>query len=258
MAANLSSGDGQNYDLGHGLRILQGAKPDVVMIQEFNYRSSSPAELQTFANSITGGTAQYYREGDALIPNGVISRYPIRSSGEWDDPRVTNRDFAWACIDLPGPVDLWVVSVHLLTSKPTERNDEAEALVAFIEQHIPAASYLAIGGDFNTRTRNESCYKALNRLVITDGPYPTDDHGNPNTNNERTKPYDSILIDADLNRFHTPVVLGGRTFPDGLVIDSRVFTPITALAPATADDGHARSMQHMGVVRDFLIPSSGP
>jgi len=36
----------------------------------------------------------------------------IVEAGEWDDPRVGNRDFAWARIDIPGPVDLWAVSVH--------------------------------------------------------------------------------------------------------------------------------------------------
>jgi len=37
VAANTTSGTQQSYDPGHGIRIFQGLKPDVVMIQEFNY-----------------------------------------------------------------------------------------------------------------------------------------------------------------------------------------------------------------------------
>ena len=41
---------------------------------------------------------------------------PILDSGSWDDTLSPNRDFAWARIDVPGPHDLWAVSLHLLTS----------------------------------------------------------------------------------------------------------------------------------------------
>ena len=50
------------------------------------------------------------------VGNAILSRWPILESGEWDDTSVSNRDFAWARIDIPGPRDLWVVSVHLLTA----------------------------------------------------------------------------------------------------------------------------------------------
>jgi endonuclease/exonuclease/phosphatase family metal-dependent hydrolase len=118
MAANISSGNYQNYDPGHGIRIFQGTRPDVVMIQEFNYGDNSATAIRNFVNTAFGSSFYYYREGAAQIPNGVISRWPILASGEWDDPYVSNRDFAWARIDIPGPKDLWVVSVHLLTFGP--------------------------------------------------------------------------------------------------------------------------------------------
>lgn len=253
MAANLTTGNHQNYDLGHGLRILQGAKPDIVMIQEFNYRSHTNADLASLAEGVMGGRAYFYRE-EGEVPNGVISRYPIRSSGEWDDPEVANRDFAWACIDIPGPVDLWVVSVHFLTSRATVRESEAAILVSAIEDFVPDTAYLAIAGDFNTKTKNESCYATLRHVVVTDGPHPADHDGNPNTNADRSKAYDAILVDGDLHRFRAPVVIGSELFPHGLVLDPRVFTPIDAIAPATAEDASAPAMQHMGVLRDFLIP----
>lgn len=254
MAANLTSGSGQSYSAGHGLRIMQGADPDVVMIQEFKYRSNSAADLQAMADGVMGGPAFYYREAGAAVPNGIISRYPIKSSGEWDDPHVDNRDFAWACIDIPGPVDLWAVSVHFLTTKATERNQEALTLTAYVQAVVPAAAYLAIGGDFNTGTKNEACYATLSRVVVTAGPHPADQRGNAHTNANRTKSYDGVLVDADLNRYQRPVAIGGGSFAGGLVLDPRVFTPVSALAPATAADAAAASMQHMGVIRDFFLP----
>src|SRR5437868_3262504 len=106
MAANITSGNLQSYDPGEGIRIFQGTRPDVVMIQEFNYGDNSATAIRQFVNTAFGTTFSYYREGGAQIPNGVISRYPIIASGEWDDTSVTNRDFAWARIDVPGPKDL--------------------------------------------------------------------------------------------------------------------------------------------------------
>ena len=129
MAANISSGNYQSYDPGHGTRIFQGTKPDVVMIQEFNYGDNSATAIRSFVNTAFGSSFYYYREAGAQIPNGVISRWPIVASGEWDDTQVSNRDFAWARIDIPGPKDLWVVSVHLLTTSSSVRNTEANNLV---------------------------------------------------------------------------------------------------------------------------------
>ena len=122
MAANITSGNNQGYDAGNGTRIFQGVKPDVVAIQEFNYGDNSATTLDNYVKSTFGPTYRYYREGGAQIPNGIISRYPIIAAGEWDDTQVTNCDFAWARIDVPGTKDLWVVSVHLLTASSSVRN----------------------------------------------------------------------------------------------------------------------------------------
>ena len=51
-----------------------------------------------------------------------------------------------------------------------------------------------------------------------------------------------------------PVSIGSASFPAGLVFDTRVFTPLTDVAPATATDSAATNMQHMAVVEDFLLP----
>jgi endonuclease/exonuclease/phosphatase family metal-dependent hydrolase len=255
MAANISSGNYQSYDPGHGTRIFQGTDPDIVMIQEFNYGTNSTADIRSFVDTAFAPTFSYYREEGAQIPNGVISRWPIIASGEWDDGSVSNRDFAWARIDIPGPTDLWAVSLHLLTSSSTARSTEATQLVSLIKQKIPAGDFLVIGGDFNTGARNEACISTLAQLVVTSGPYPADRNSNSNTNSSRSKPYDWVLANADLNAFKTSVTIGGSTFTNGLVADTRVYAPIDELAPALTADSASTNMQHMGVVRDFLVPS---
>jgi hypothetical protein len=76
-------------------------------------------------NHTTGATASGYhfaREDDALTANGIISRWPIIESGEWDDPLTATRDFVWARSDVPGPKDLWAVRMHLLMGWRNERS----------------------------------------------------------------------------------------------------------------------------------------
>jgi endonuclease/exonuclease/phosphatase family metal-dependent hydrolase len=252
MAANTTSGNGQNYDPGHGIRIFQGTKPDVVMIQEFNYTAGS---IRQFVDTAFGPGFHYYRETGAQIPNGVISRWPIIAAGEWTDTQVSNRDFAWARIDIPGPKDLWVVSVHLLTRSSSVRNTEAANLVNYIKAaNIPAGDYLAIGGDFNTDSRSESCFGTFSQVVTTNGPHPADKNGIGGTNASREKPYDHVLVDADLRAYQTATVIGSSSFSAGLVVDTRVYSPLSEISPAQSGDSGASNMQHMAVIKDFLLP----
>lgn len=257
MAANITSGNLQSYDGGHGTRIFQGLDPDVVMIQEFNYGDNSTTAIRGWVTSTFGASFQYYREAGAQIPNGIISKYPIIASGEWDDTQVTNRDFAWARIDVPGSKDLWAISVHLLTSSASVRNTEAVALRNFIQANVPAGDYLVIGGDFNTGSRTEAALSTLSAVVVTSAPYPADANNNGNTNAARAKPYDWCLVDTDLAAYKVPTVIGAKSFASGLVFDSRVYSPISDVAPVLSTDSGATNMQHMAVVRDFLIPDGG-
>jgi hypothetical protein len=55
-----------------------------------------------------------------------------------------------------------------------------------------------------------------------------------------------------------PVVLADLKFPDGLVFDTRVFRELDGCAPAKREDSAAPMMQHMAVLRDFLLPDSLP
>jgi hypothetical protein len=224
------------------------------MIQEFNYGNNSDTAIRQFVNTAFGPSFSYYREVGAQIPNGVISRWPIIAAGEWDDTQVDNRDFAWARIDVPGPKDLWVVSVHLLTSSASVRNTEAANLVSLINANVPAGDYLAIGGDFNSDSRSEALFSTFSQVVTTAGPYPADRNGNTNTNAGRSKPYDHVLVDGDLRQYQTVTVIGSSNFSAGLVADTRVYSPISEISPALSSDSAATSMQHMAVITDFLIP----
>lgn len=254
MAANTTSGNRQSYDPGEGLRIFQGVHPDVALIQEFNYGDNSDTAIRGFVNTAFGSSFSYYRERGAQIPNGVASRYPILASGSWTDPRVSNRSFAWARIDIPGTPDLWAVSVHLLTSSATNRDLEAKALVTEIQKAVPAGDYLVIGGDLNSGTRTEACLTSFSAVVSVTAPFPADNLGNTNTSGSRSKPHDWVMPSPNLRSFATPVTIGTHSFPSGLVVDSRVYSPISELSPVMTADSAASNMQHMAVVEDFLMP----
>ena len=258
MAANITSGNNQSYDPGEGTRIFQGLKPDVAMIQEFNYSDNSATSIGNWVKSTFGTGYTYVRGASSQqIPNGIISRWPILESGEWTDSSVSNRDFLYAHIDLPGTThDLWAVSVHLLTSSASNRNTEATQLVNYIKSKIPSGDYLVIGGDFNTASRSEAAITTFQQILDTRGPYPVDQNGTDGTNASRAKPYDWVLTNDALNVYEVPTVIGS-SYTNGLVFDSRVFTPLSAVSPVQSGDSGATNMQHMAVVRDFKVPADG-
>jgi len=263
MAANLN-GDTQSYQ-PFALRIFQGLKPDVVAIQEFNYTSTNglgvntPAAMREMIDTAFGTDFYYYREpftGNGDIPNGIISRYPILTNASWSDTVQTspNRGFAWAQIDLPGTNDLYIVSVHLLTSSASNRAQESINLKAMMQANFPANAWVVVAGDFNADPRTEACVTTYNGY-LTDYPVPVDQNGNSDTSAARSTPHDYVLPSLTLTNFETPTVMPSRSFPNGQVFDSRVYTPLTDVAPVqSADSGLA---QHMAVMKDFLIPVSG-
>lgn len=258
VAANLTSDNRQTYSPdngnhsnpeGAGARILKALRPDLVLIQEFN--TSIPA--RQWVNATFGKSFSFAREQGAGIPNGIISRHPILASGEWDDPDLDNRDFAWARIGLPGERELWAVSVHLHAGKPSIRRRQAAVLLDRIRKHVPAGEMLVVGGDLNLRSEDEACLELLGSLLQLPDTPPCDQAGNPNTNSPRNRPYDWVLANPALHARAAPVRFGGHDFPHGLVLDTRVFQPAAALAPATRNDSALAQMQHMAVVRDFLL-----
>jgi endonuclease/exonuclease/phosphatase family metal-dependent hydrolase len=280
MAANITSGNKQSYDPGEGTRIFQGLKPDVAMLQEFNYfgtdGNNDAADVRQFVDTAFGTGYVYYREplggtANVNIPNGIVSRYPILAAGEFADlsgGTALNRSYVWARIDVPGPHDLWAVSLHLHSgsSDSSRRNDEAAEIVADVQSlAIPAGDFVVIGGDFNTYSRGEACLTTFQGIVddaddldTTASPplYSVDQSGDGDTNAGRSSPYDWVLTNSALQDLMVPVTFpSGNSFAHGLVFDSRVYTPLSDVSPVLASDSAASNMQHMGVVRDYLLPN---
>ena len=252
LAGNLTSGNKQSWDPGDGMRILKGLAPDVALLQEFNFRGNTDADYKAFLATAFDASFSYTAESDsAQIPNGVVSRYPIKESGTWDDPEVGNRAFQWARIDLPGDKDLWAVSVHLLTSG--NRSAEASTLVGHLKEVAPDSDYIVIGGDLNSPGRTDGSLQTFSQITRTKGPWPADPSGKDGTNASRKKPYDWVLTDPDLDALMVPVKLGSASYAAGLVFDSRTYPTLADVAPVQKSDSGSSNMQHMAVVKDFVL-----
>jgi len=246
MAANTSSGNYQSYEMP-GIRMFQAMVPDIVMIQEFNYRSGSTRDLVDTAF----GKEFYYYRGTGNIPNGIVSRYEIVQSGAWPSSAYSDRNWDWAIVDIPGPRDLLVVSVHLHTDKNAS---EMPGLMAKIRtKQAEGNYYVVLGGDLNTSARNAPISNFGSMFHVA-APWPVDQKGNDGTNAARGKPYDWILFSKDLESFEVPVVIGKHAYPDGHVFDSRVYSSLGELSdvsPVQSNDSGASQMQHMPVIRDI-------
>ncbi len=257
VASNLTSGRYQTYALaadpeGAGARILRFLEPDIALMQEFN----SEVPTAEWVRDTFGEEFEFSREEGEGIPNGIVSRYPIVESGEWDDPTQTNRDFAWAKIALPNGRMLWAISVHLYSQKSVVRVEESEELVRRFLADIPPEDLVVLGGDFNTASRNSPAIEVLGEVFATDGDLPVDQAGDGDTNARREKLYDWVLPEKELAGFEVPVTVGGEEFPHGLVFDSRVFAPLGE--PVRRGDSERFQMQHMAVVREYAIPALAP
>ena len=264
MAANLTSGTLQYYETP-GLNIFKGLKPDIVAIQEFNYSSptfgdKTSAAFKEMVTNTFGTNFVYYRETNSSysIPNGIISRYPILNSGSWidSDTGVDNRGYAWARIDLPGTNDLYVVSVHLKASSgatnETRRGAEATEIKNFIQSNFPSNAWIMVAGDMNLYSDNESAITTF-KTFLSDSPVPADQNGNNNTSSGRSERYDRVLLSFSMTNLLTSIVMPSRTYPNGLVFDSRVYTPLSEMSPVQTNDSGASGMQHMGVVKALKI-----
>jgi endonuclease/exonuclease/phosphatase family metal-dependent hydrolase len=255
MSANLN-GNTQSYQ-PFAFRIFQGLQPDIVAIQEFNYSNNTTSDFRAMVDSAFGTNFDYFREnyiaaGD--IPNGVISRYPIVASGSWVDTVQSqpNRGYAWAQIRPPGTNDLYLVSIHLLTSSSTDRASEASNLKALIQSNLPANAWIVVAGDLNTDTRTEAAMATFGTF-LSDNPIPTDAEsgGNSNTSINRNHPHDYVLPSFNFTNLMIASVFASHSFSNGLVFDSRVYTPLSDVAPVQFGD--SSNAQHMAVLKDFQI-----
>ena len=288
MAANITSGSNQSYQ-PNGIRMFKALKPDIVMIQEFNYDGSR----RDFVNEAFGEEFFFYKSPVGDIPNGIISRYPFVETGHFDDPGASDRDFAYAKIKLPNGKFLWAISAHFKYGKgdKSTRNNEAREVIAFVKRKIPTEDYFAIGGDFNTKSRTEGAINILGELFGISAPWPNgyNDYSDQSTcfkcaqsganqdtcfncdwsatSYERDDPYDWVLVDkggldsmqVETTYCKVSASTDCKSFPNGLVFDSREYTQDeldTYFSPTLITDcdrSENSNFQHMGVIKDFEI-----
>ena len=266
VAGNVTSGNKQSYDPGDGIRILQALRPDIVLVQEMNYGNNSSSDYKNFAQKIVGTNYYAVDSSDYQIPNGVLSRYPITSHGYWVDPNISNRALLWAVVDIPGEKDIFAVSVHLHTSPASDQVTASLVIVDEItklKSANPDKYYYVVGGDFNGATSVSSSGFGKNNTFYVSGPHPVDENGDEETNANRNKHYDYVLADYPLHGFQVPTVFYSskdptktRSYENGLVFDTRLYTQSELdeyFSPAQTSDSSASQMQHMAVVKDFLI-----
>ncbi len=268
VAANLTSGNYQSYDPGHGIRLMAGTKGDIFMVQEFNYGSNSASDYRAMTDDICGAGCDY-AVGTGSIPNGVVSRWPITGSGYWDDPNISDRNLDWARIDIPGSKDILVVSVHLHTSPSSDQVIAAQVVAKKVTEHRaanPNCCYYVVGGDFNGPTSvSADGFGEYNGQAVfyVANPDPVGEDGSTGTNASRSSQYDFVLLDTALHAYQTAVLVeptgsgSPLSYPSGLVFDSRDFSQSELdnyFPPALTGDSGASNMQHMAILKDILLP----
>lgn len=259
MASNLTSGNYQRYETP-GMNILKALKPDIAALQEFNYASptlgtNTTAALREMIDNTFGTNFVYFRQTGVNIPNGIVSRYPIINSGVWDDTTLSDRDFVWAQLDIPGTNDLYIVSVHLKasSSSASQRAGQSSTLKSLIQANFPANAYIVVAGDCNLYSTGEACYTTMTSYLMDPSPVPNDSAGDADTNEPRSERYDYVFASPSLNAIRVASVVGSHTFTNGLVFDSAVYPTLSEVAPVQSTDSHVSGMQHMGVIKDFKV-----
>ena len=126
--------------------------------------------------------------------------------------------------------------------------------MALIQANFPSNAWIIVAGDMNTDTRTEAAIITFS-ANLSDFPIPVDNLGNSDTSANRNHPHDYVLPSYSMTNALTSVVLPSNTFPSGLVFDSQVYTPLSDVPPVQFSDSNpANGMQHMAVVKDFLVP----
>jgi len=263
-------------------RIFQGLEPDVALLQEWNVMGET---YKQYVDEAFGEDFYYYlgysQAGPYYQPNGIVSRWAFHTTGGWPDTSGPSKpDFAWAIIDLPGDVDLGVVSVHLkagdATADKEQRIAEAQLIKDYMENSLafnPSSNYVVVAGDLNVGSETEWCMDTFATFLEPMCSRPRDRQGDKDTNKNRTEPYDWIMPNQNLCNFQDAVVIGTENYnyPSGLVFDSHVFsrwsttttapadTPLWNLPPVQYGDTHSIYTDHCPVVKDYdIFPSPIP
>jgi hypothetical protein len=124
-----------------------------------------------------------------------------------------------------------------------------------MQANFPSNAWVVLAGDFNPGSRTEAAMVTLDSF-LSDFPVPTDAEvgGNPNTSINRNAPHDYVLASFTLTNMGAATVFASHTFSNGLVFDSRVYTPLSDVAPIQFGD--SSNAQHMAVIKDFLVCST--
>lgn len=88
---------------------------------------------------------------------------------------------------------------------------------------------------------------------LSDSPIPDDGQGNSNTSQNRNHPHDYVLPSFSFTNLETASIFPSHAFPNGLVFDATVYTPLSDVSPVQYGD--STNAQHMAVIKDFLIPA---
>ena len=263
MSANTTTSDAQLYE-EPGMNMFYAMDPDIILIQEFAKSADDVvSKLKEHFH-----TDYHYYVGRGGIGNGIIVKGDLKIKETYSMrsvvPSITDRQYEAAIIDLPGDKDMIAVSLHLYTKCNDENDVKAEqehpsqlseypAVAEFIQSILNTGDYyVAVGGDFNSKT-NQYVNQHWSSLLATNITYPRDQEGNYNTNAARRWHYDWVLVDPKFQTYSVPTVIGDQEYPYGYVLDSRVQNPLSYIAPVTYGDSSAPKMQHMPVVRDFVI-----
>ncbi len=250
------------------VRIIQGLAPDVALLQEWYVGYPVRDDIEGWIEAAFGDGFSYHRADSGYFKNGIVSRWPITASGSWPDLQKPNYNHDWAIIDIPGPIDLQIVSAHLDASDQDVKIGQIKDIIDYIEANFSNSHDQMLGGDFNTTKRTsepiptlldeanwtDSCW-----VTISDGT-PQDQNGDDDTNLNRTFNYDWLVPNTLLGAQIMPLDLGGDGGPylGGIVFDSRVFTPLSAVAPIQLGDTDNGAQDHCPVVKSYDILIAPP
>lgn len=261
VAANLNTTQAEGTTAA-GQRLLQGLKPDIVLVQGFYAGEiGNPAFVrQTFPEWTT---PYLYMVANTAPQNGILTRFPILNfeRGAIDHTFDFSRAAGWARLRLPNDVSLLAFSIALSESAQ-ERVFEVESLlpeIRLVQARFPG-SYTLIGGVTGADSLDDPTIARLAEVADLLAPAANDGSTSATatlTNVLRTRQMNAILPAPELVEYQRDTIVGAQFFPTGLVFDSRFYSPLADVAPIQPGDSASGRIEELLVVRDFELPT-GP
>ncbi len=243
--ANLSDNRTQAYE-DPAIRILQALQPDILAIQEFNYKAGTSQDLARLLSRSRRPLRP--RKGGARLPNGIISRYPILAHGQWGGS-LPSRTAACSGPPSPSPAPgRFTSSASIWSSATPPAAPPRPGTSSASSATASPDDYVVLCGDFNTTSRAAEALAVLTAW-FDDSAQPADQNGNPHTNAPRTRPYDYVLPNPALARHHAPTILDGLVFPGGLCLRHQ---PLESAPASRPMGGYRRG--HAASPRDENLP----